>query len=58
MGWNNLEIEIKDHPLKNITENEQYYFVHSYALSNQVDQTIAYTTYNQIIPAIIGKKIM
>ena len=33
MGWNNLQIKDKNHPLlKNITENEQYYFVHSYGL--------------------------
>ena len=35
MGWNNLQIKDKNHPLlKNITENEQYYFVHSYGLEN------------------------
>ena len=31
MGWNNLEIIGERHPiLKNITEKEQFYFVHSY----------------------------
>ena len=58
MGWNNLQIENKDHPvLKNINENEQYYFVHSYCLEKyKLDEIIAYTTYNHKIPAIIGKK--
>ena len=57
MGWNNLQIENKSHPIvENIGENEQYYFVHSYFLkSKQNDQIIANTTYNHKIPAIIGK---
>ena len=57
MGWNNLQFENKNHPvLENITENEQYYFVHSYVLdSNKTNQILANTTYNQKIPAIIGK---
>ena len=58
MGWNNLQIEYNNHPiLKNITESEQFYFVHSYALeSKKTNQIIANTNYNQKIPAIIGKK--
>ena len=57
VGWNNLQIENNNHPiLKNISENEQYYFVHSYALeSKHTNEIIANTTYNQKIPAIIGK---
>ncbi len=56
MGWNNLQIQ-DNHPiLENITESEQFYFVHSYVLeSKQSDQIIANTNYNQKIPAIIGK---
>ena len=58
MGWNNLQIEYNNHPiLENITESEQFYFVHSYALeSKKSNQIIANTNYNQKIPAIIGKK--
>ncbi len=58
MGWNNLQIEYSNHPvLENITENEQFYFVHSYALeSKQINQIIAHTYYSQKIPAIIGKE--
>ena len=58
MGWNNLQIKEKNHPvLENINENEQFYFVHSYALfSRTIDEIIAYTTYDQKIPVIIGKK--
>ena len=57
MGWNNLQIKDKNHPVfENISENEQYYFVHSYALeSKETNEIMAYTTYNQKIPAIIGK---
>ena len=58
MGWNNLQIENKIHPiLENISEREQYYFVHSYFLeSKQKDQIIANTNYNHKIPVIIGKE--
>ena len=58
MGWNNLQIENRTHPiLENITENEQFYFVHSYALNTKnSNQIIANTNYNQEIPAIIGKE--
>ncbi len=58
MGWNNLHIKDKTHPLfKNITENEQFYFVHSYGLdSYDKDQIKAYTNYCVNIPAIIGKE--
>ena len=57
MGRNNLQIKEKKHPvLKNINENEQYYFVHSFSLyTNKINEIMAYTTYNQKIPAIIGK---
>ena len=56
MGWNNLEI-IKNTPiLKNITENEQFYFVHSYYLNTlEKNQVIADTFHSQKIPAIVGK---
>ena len=57
MGWNNLQFEYNNHPvLENITENEQFYFVHSFALeSKNTNQIIASTNYNQKIPAIIGR---
>ncbi len=58
MGWNNLHIANKNHPvLKNISNTEQYYFVHSYALeSTNISEIIAFTNYNQKFPVIIGKK--
>ena len=57
MGWNNLQIEYEHPILENIAENEQFYFVHSYALeSKRTDQIIAKTIYDKKIPAIIGKE--
>ncbi len=57
MGWNNLEIVNKHPILENISESEQFYFVHSYALeSKETKQIIANTNYIQKIPAIIGKE--
>ena len=57
MGWNNLKIYETNHPiLKNISESEQFYFVHSYYLNTfKKDQILADTNYNHKIPAIIGK---
>ena len=57
MGWNNLQIKEKNHPvLENINENEQFYFVHSYALyTKEINEIMAYTTYNEKFPSIIGK---
>ena len=58
MGWNNLELYKKEHPiLKQISSTEQFYFVHSYYLNTlKKDQILADTNYNQKIPAIVGKE--
>ena len=57
MGWNNLKVYKTNHPiLNNISELEQFYFIHSYYLNTQKkDQILADTNYNHKIPAIIGK---
>ena len=57
MGWNDLEINDKKHPiLKNINKIEQFYFVHSYYLNTlKKNQVIADTFYDNKIPAIVGK---
>ena len=57
MGWNNLEIIGERHPiLKNITEKEQFYFVHSYYLKTEEKSEIyANTNYNHKIPAVIAR---
>ena len=58
MGWNKLKFENTNHPLlKNISEKDQYYFVHSYYLQdNEKDKIIANTNYCHQIPAIIGQE--
>ena len=58
MGWNSLQLENVNHPiLKNISEKDQYYFVHSYYLEgNQINQVIASTNYCHQIPAIVGNE--
>ena len=58
MGWNNLKVSDKNHPiLKNISEEEQFYFVHSYYLTKSLEsEVLANTIYSHEIPAIIGKK--
>ena len=57
MGWNNLQITKKTHPIfKNILENEYFYFVHSYYLNTlKKDQILAETFHGHKIPAIIAK---
>ena len=58
MGWNNLKVTNKNHPiLRNISEEEQFYFVHSYYLTRSLEnEVLANTIYSHEIPAIIGKK--
>jgi imidazole glycerol-phosphate synthase subunit HisH len=57
MGWNNLEINKETHPiLKDITEKEQFYFVHSYYLKTKnKSEVYANTNYNHKIPAVIAR---
>ena len=57
MGWNSLHIENNTHPiLRQISEKDQYYFVHSYYLEgNKTNQLIASTNYSHQIPAIVGQ---
>jgi glutamine amidotransferase len=57
MGWNNLEIREDKHPiLNNITEKEQFYFVHSYYFKTKEKQSVyANTNYSHKIPAVIAK---
>ena len=57
MGWNNLQIYEKKHPiLKNISDHEQFYFLHSYYLNTlENSQVIADTFHSHKIPAIVCK---
>ena len=58
MGWNSLNLKYICHPiLENISEKDQYYFVHSYYLeTSETSQLIASTNYCHQIPAIVGQE--
>jgi imidazole glycerol-phosphate synthase subunit HisH len=56
MGWNQLYLEKKDNPiLKYIKEREYVYFVHSYYVKSSNNELIAYTNYQELIPAIVNE---
>ena len=57
MGWNQLHFN-HEHPiLKNIHENDDVYFVHSFMAKCPDDQLIAYTDYGTTkITAIAAKE--
>ena len=57
IGWNELEVNSKNKMLDGISNNEAFYFVHSYmAVLNSTSHCIANSRYGDIrIPAVIGK---
>lgn len=56
MGWNQLYFNQKNPILKNILEQDDVYFVHSYMAEFNSDEVICYTEYGDIkIPALVGK---
>ncbi|MBL42987.1 MAG: imidazole glycerol phosphate synthase subunit HisH [Rhodospirillaceae bacterium] len=56
MGWNNLEIKANHPIVKNISENDHTYFVHSYLFEvYDKNQIIASVDYGVPISAIIAK---
>ena len=52
MGWNNLSFQSNDPFLKNINEGDYVYFIHTFKAPMTKD-VIAYTTYDEDIPAIV-----
>ncbi len=57
MGWNNLNIVIKDNIFKNINNNDQFYFVHSYYFdADNEENIIATTNYGKNIPSVIKRR--
>ena len=55
MGWNNLSINKKNNLFDNITEEDQFYFVHSYFFDiKQKKNIISNTKYGKDIPAIVN----
>ncbi len=56
MGWNELNIVKKDNPLmKNISNGDSVYFVHSFMAYPTDDDLVAYCEYGEKIPAFISK---
>ncbi|TCS81801.1 imidazole glycerol phosphate synthase subunit HisH [Tepidibacillus fermentans] len=56
MGWNELNIQQKDHPLFAGIEGGHVYFVHSYYVDVEEKSILLATTdYYQEVPAIVGK---
>jgi imidazole glycerol-phosphate synthase subunit HisH len=56
IGWNEVEFEQKHPILKNIKNNEHFYFVHSFKfMAENSENIIATTNYGQKITAIIAK---
>ena len=54
MGWNSLSIRKNNKLLNNITDNDQFYFVHSYFFDiKHKKNIICYTKYGIDIPAIV-----
>ena len=56
MGWNNLIINRENNLLKNITNEDQFYFVHSYFFDIKNNKNIICNTdYGMNIPAIVNE---
>jgi glutamine amidotransferase len=56
MGWNDLFFEQPSSPiLKYIKLSDYVYFVHSYYVSSDQSELVAYTLYDKKIPAIVMK---
>jgi len=56
MGWNNLSISKSNNLFDDITEEDQFYFVHSYFFDiKQKNNIICNTKYGINIPAIVNK---
>lgn len=55
MGWNSLKFNKDDQLLKYIKEDDYVYFVHSYYAISNNDELVAYSEYEENIPAIVRK---
>jgi glutamine amidotransferase len=57
IGWNNL-VNIKESIItRNITDEDDFYFVHSYAIKNLPEENkFASTEYGETFPSIVGTK--
>lgn len=56
MGWNNLNILNNKDILKNVSQNADVYFVHSYCAQTDIKYIKATAEYGQTIPAVVGNE--
>jgi imidazole glycerol-phosphate synthase subunit HisH len=58
MGWNTIKILKNDIILKDIPDNSEFYFLHSYFFqdNNDNEDTISITSYNNNFSSIVKKK--
>jgi imidazole glycerol-phosphate synthase subunit HisH len=56
MGWNSLKFQKEDVVMKYIKENDYVYFVHSYYVTSENEEVLAYADYGKKIPAIVRNK--
>ncbi len=56
LGWNSVNFETEDKLLKDIENNKDFYFIHSYYFECEDKKNIiGRTNYNQIFPSIVKK---
>jgi glutamine amidotransferase len=57
VGWNNLSNVLQNPLMSGITEEDDFYFVHSYGFGDEVAQelVIARASYGSSFPAVINK---
>ncbi|MHC1776978.1 MAG: imidazole glycerol phosphate synthase subunit HisH [Lentimicrobium sp.] len=58
MGWNNIQFEINHPLLKEITENDLFYFVHSYHYEGNPDFNLCQTVYSYEFVSAVYKDNM
>lgn len=56
IGWNNVEIDKQTDILKNITNKDDFYFIHSYCVKECEDKSVvAYTEYGDRFISVVQK---
>lgn len=54
MGWNSLTLNQPSPLLKGVSDGDFVYFVHSFRAETEDKNILAYTTYGEKIPALVG----
>jgi glutamine amidotransferase len=59
LGWNSIKFESEDKLFKDIENNRDFYFIHSFFFDcKEKENIIATTNYNQIFPSIVKKDLI